>query len=116
MRNTYELTIKDVYGTDTPEISDGYEIVDFRPIREGDIILSTSKSSLTDKFILIDVSKPDRSLVRLILQKKPKPRRFEIELLEPVPWKNGDGLVWMDRVDKLAYCSVRHFKVIREIK
>lgn len=40
----YKITPKDVYGTDTPEIPEGWEAVEFRPIRVDDFFLPTDNS------------------------------------------------------------------------
>lgn len=70
---TYTLSIFDIYGTDKPKIPRGYEVVDFRPPVDGEIVLCDLDSAFefSEAYPWPDWDK----IPLLILRKKARKRR-----------------------------------------
>lgn len=70
---TYTLSVFDIYGTDKPKIPRGYEVVDFRPPVDGEIVLCEAGGGweFTEKYPWPDWDK----IPLLILRKKARKRR-----------------------------------------
>jgi hypothetical protein len=73
MNTTYikTISIKDVYGTDTPEIPKGYKALAFRPPKFGELYLNEHLMGPTEAFCLTE----DYAMYpRIILSKLPDPQ------------------------------------------
>lgn len=74
---TLTITPEDIYGAEGPRIPEGYKMVDFRPVRKGDMYLPTGTVA-TRVFTCEDLIPGPRE-PRLILEKLPEKRLLEIE-------------------------------------
>ena len=72
MNTSFSVSIKDIYGTNDPEIPKGWEATEFRIVKEGEYFLGPQSRTVCQQIEFYVVA----NLVRVILRKKTE-RKYE---------------------------------------
>lgn len=72
MNTSFSVSIKDIYGTNDPEIPKGWEATEFRIVKEGEYFLGPRNQTVCQQIEFYVVA----NLVRIILRKKTE-RKYE---------------------------------------
>lgn len=72
MNTSFSVSIKDIYGTNDPEIPKGWEATEFRIVKEGEYFLGPQSRTVCQQIEFYVVA----NLVRIILRKKTE-RKYE---------------------------------------